>query len=64
MFSFPFSNQEMHNVCHSKFDRQRTFLVPAKLLKQFHCNAWVTFKYYIESPEFLVSLLHGLQEFC
>ena len=35
-----------------------------KLLKQFHCNAWVTFKYYIESSVFLVSLLHGLPKFC
>ena len=30
MFSFSFSNQKMHNVCHNKFDRQRTVLVPAE----------------------------------
>ena len=33
MFSFSFSNQEMHNVCHNKFDRQRTFLVPAETVE-------------------------------
>ena len=64
MFSFSFSNQEMHNVCHNKFDRQRTFLVPAETVETISLQCLGNFQilYWIFGIPSV--FLHGLPEFC